>query len=98
LVNAAPGVRPLLTTIYIATLALISPIGAGIGLGLTETAQELSAQTAVITVLQGLAAGTLIYVVFFEIIEKERNKGTNGLLQVSIMLRNRGRFFSQSSS
>jgi zinc transporter 1/2/3 len=49
-------------------------------------------------VLQGLAAGTLIYVVFFEIIEKERNKGTNGLLQVSIMLRNRGRFFSQSSS
>ncbi len=76
------GVRPLLTTIYISTLAVISPIGAGIGLGLSESAQELSSQTAAITVLQGLATGTLLYVVFFEIIEKERKKGTNGILMV----------------
>ena len=80
------GVRPLLTIIYVTTLALISPIGAGIGLGLTESAEHVSTQAAVITVLQGLATGTLIYVVFFEIIEKERSKGTNGVLIVTCLV------------
>ena len=31
---------------------------------------------------QGLATGTLLYVVFFEVIEKERLKGTTGMVQV----------------
>ena len=31
---------------------------------------------------QGLATGTLLYVVFFEVLEKERQKKKNGLLQV----------------
>lgn len=34
--------------------------------------------------LQGVATGTLLYVVFFEVIEKERQKGTSGLVQVSL--------------
>ena len=33
---------------------------------------------------QGLATGSLFYVVFFEILEKERQKNVNGLLQVPI--------------
>ena len=32
--------------------------------------------------IQGLATGSLFYVVFFEILEKERQKNVNGLLQV----------------
>ena len=44
---------------------------------------ESSLQNAAVTVLQGLAAGTLIYVVFFEVLEKERLKKSNGLIQVS---------------
>jgi hypothetical protein len=33
-------------------------------------------------VFQGLATGSLLYVVFFEIMEKERSKSVSGLLQV----------------
>ena len=42
-------------------------------------------QTVAVTVLQGLATGTLLYVVFFEVIEKERLKGTSGMVQVSVV-------------
>ena len=45
---------------------------------------EASLQTSAVTVLQGLATGTLLYVVFFEVIEKERLKKTNGLLMVRV--------------
>ena len=38
-------------------------------------------------ILQGLATGSLFYVVFFEILEKERQKNVNGLLQVIIIHR-----------
>ena len=43
---------------------------------------EAETQTVMVTVLQGLATGTLLYVVFFEVIEKERMKGTSGMVQV----------------
>ena len=44
---------------------IISSIGIGIGLAVTELTSAASETTAV---LQGLAAGTLIYVVMFEVI------------------------------
>ncbi len=72
-----------LTIVYVSTFALISPLGTGIGIALSETVQsEADVQSSLVTVLQGLATGTLLYVVFFEVIEKEREKGTNGILQV----------------
>ena len=78
--------KPLLICVYVSTFALISPIGAGIGIALshntTENLTEASLQSPLVTVLQALATGTLLYVVFFEVIEKERQKGTNGFLQV----------------
>ena len=74
--------KPVLIVIYVSTFALISPIGSGIGIALSESIQsEASLQNSLVTVLQGLATGTLLYVVFFEVIEKERMKGTNGILQ-----------------
>ena len=33
-------------------------------------------------ILQGIATGSLMYVVFFEILEKERQKPVSGILQV----------------
>lgn len=118
--------------IYFSTFALISPVGAGIGILISETVKvkklfyvdceplwgpagflflffhqmcfqsEAETQTVAVTVLQvkmdfssfkrknpiivkswqGLATGTLLYVVFFEVIEKERLKGTTGMVQV----------------
>ena len=74
--------------VYVSTFALISPIGVGIGIGLSETVpDEASLQNSLVTILQGLATGTLLYVVFFEVIEKERQKGTSGLVQVGYLLR-----------
>lgn len=81
------GVKTWLNILYVSTFALISPIGAGIGIALSESVQsEASLQNSLVTILQGLATGTLLYVVFFEVIEKERQKGTNGILQVTFIV------------
>lgn len=46
----------------------------GIGIGMLVTSGDtFSAETATTTVLQGMAAGTLIYVVFFEVLHRERS-------------------------
>jgi len=81
------GLPALLSIIYFSTFALISPIGAGIGILISETVKsEAETQTVTVTVLQGLATGTLLYVVFFEVIEKERMKGTSGIVQVTFVI------------
>jgi len=81
------GIKTVLTIAFIATFSIISPIGAGIGIAVSETVtSEASLQTSAVTVLQGLATGTLLYVVFFEVIEKERLKKTNGLLMVAFIV------------
>jgi len=41
--------------------------------------------TNALIVLQGLATGSLLYVVFFEILEKERQKPVSGVIQVMAM-------------
>ena len=35
-----------------------------------------------------MAAGTLLYVVFFEVLEKERKRRVNGLIQVQVLFLN----------
>lgn len=37
-------------------------------------------------VMQGLACGTILYVAFFEILERERSKSTVGLVQWTLLL------------
>ena len=45
-------------------------------------------QSPEVIALQGLATGTLLYVVFFELLEKERQKkGVNSLIQVGLPVR-----------
>ncbi|XP_040567338.1 zinc transporter ZIP3-like [Lepeophtheirus salmonis] len=65
----------------------ISPLGIIIGIFVTNANdQESTEQTVAITVLNGLTAGTLLYVVFFEVLEKERAKQKHGLIQVVSIL------------
>ena len=82
------GLRPWVVVVYVSTFALISPVGAGVGIILAETVDsEASLQNSLVTVLQGLATGTLLYVVIFEVIEKERlKKVTAGLVQVTFLV------------
>ena len=83
---ATSGMNKWLIVAYMATFSLITPVGIGIGIALTETAtEESNLQNSAVAILQGLAAGTLIYVVFFEVLEKERAKKTHGLIQVRLV-------------
>ena len=75
------GMTRTLIFAYMGTFSLITPIGILIGIGLVQS--NNSASNGPAAILNGLAAGTLLYVVFFEILEKERQKKSNGLLQVS---------------
>ncbi|XP_040568156.1 zinc transporter ZIP1 [Lepeophtheirus salmonis] len=84
------GLSRIMVVSLICIFSSISPLGIIIGILVTNTGdnnQESPEQTVAITVLNGLAAGTLLYVVFFEVLEKERAKQKNGLIQVgSIMM------------
>ena len=54
------------------TFSMITPIGIAIGIAVTEGSNIEGSPS--VAILQALAAGTLIYVVFFEVLEKERPK------------------------
>ena len=55
------------------TLAFVTPLGVVIGMIITEYVEGTSpAQAYVIGILQGLAGGTLLYITFFEVLDKEK--------------------------
>lgn len=59
-------------------------IGIGIGIALSETGRSDDDVTSV--VLQGMAAGTLLYVVFFEVLARERINKHSGIWQLCAIL------------
>ncbi|XP_046971721.1 zinc transporter ZIP1-like [Vanessa cardui] len=65
-----------LSVVYITTFAIVSPLGIGIGL-LLVGGEGATAAGVYSVVLQGLASGTLLYVIFFEIWKSDRT----GILQ-----------------
>lgn len=69
-----------LTVVYVGLFAVVSPLGIGIGLGLTHSSVEHMEIASVL--LQGLASGTLLYVVFFEILQKDRTSGMKNYLSI----------------
>lgn len=64
--------KPWLVTIYIFVYAIVSPIGIGIGVWVSNADGSEAFEIASV-VLQGLAAGTLLYVIFFEILSKNKD-------------------------
>lgn len=72
--------KTILIILYVFTFAVVSPLGIGIGIAITDgTGADVPS-----VILQGLACGTLLYIVFFEIIKKDQNGG--GLLQFLAVL------------
>lgn len=61
-----------LVVVYIFVYAIVSPIGIGIGIGLSNAGESDEIEVASV-ILQGLASGTLIYVIFFEILSKHKD-------------------------
>jgi len=69
---------------YMGTFAMMSPIGICLGMGIMSVFDENSPNyNAVVGLCQALAGGTLLYVVVFEILDREKaKKDINGLLQL----------------
>ncbi|CAH0756365.1 unnamed protein product [Diatraea saccharalis] len=70
-----------LAVVYITTFAIVSPIGIGIGM-LLVGGEGATAAGVYSVVLQGLASGTLLYVIFFEIWKGDRT----GMMQFGAAL------------
>ncbi|SPP73027.1 zinc transporter ZIP1 [Drosophila guanche] len=62
--------RWIIAVIYLVVFSIVTPIGLGIGIAVSETANASAPSTAS-GILQSLACGTLIYVIFFEIVAKK---------------------------
>ncbi|XP_044063924.1 zinc transporter ZIP1-like [Siniperca chuatsi] len=65
--------------------AIMSPLGIGMGIGLTETKASPQHQLARCT-LEGLAAGTFIYITFMEILPHELGSARNRIPKVAVLL------------
>jgi len=71
----------LLFVLYLAAFCLMSPIGIGIGIGISEL-PESKYHEFTVAFLQALSGGTIIYCIMFEIIQRERQKNVSGMLQL----------------
>merc|ERR1711899_209687 len=68
------GMKNFVIVVYMSIFSLITPVGIGIGIAVTESS---NVEGGFVAILQALAAGTLVYVAFFEVLEKERVKKHN---------------------
>ncbi|KTG33214.1 hypothetical protein cypCar_00021080 [Cyprinus carpio] len=66
------------------TVSLMIPLGIGIGMGI-QTVQHL-AESIISVVLQGLAAGTFLFITFFEILSRELEDKHDRLLKVLFLI------------
>ncbi|XP_010776077.1 zinc transporter ZIP1 [Notothenia coriiceps] len=78
------AVRPLWVAAYISVFAMMSPIGIAIGISVMEA--KLAEGALIQAVLEGLAAGTFIYITFLEILPHELNSPGKQLLKVLFIL------------
>ncbi|XP_050315098.1 zinc transporter ZIP1-like isoform X1 [Anthonomus grandis grandis] len=76
--------KTMLVVLYIGTFAVVTPLGIGIGIILSDL--ESNQENLYCVVLQGMAAGTLLYVVFFEVLSRERDNRHSGLWQLLAIL------------
>ncbi|XP_076619168.1 zinc transporter ZIP1 isoform X3 [Colletes latitarsis] len=78
----ASNTRWYLSVVYICTFAVVSPLGIAIGMFLVG-GESAAANGILPVLLQGLASGTLLYVVFFEILQEHRS-GINQYLSILV--------------
>eukprot|EP00095_Tigriopus_kingsejongensis_P000396 maker-scaffold19_size710362-snap-gene-0.21 protein:Tk00396 transcript:maker-scaffold19_size710362-snap-gene-0.21-mRNA-1 annotation:"zinc transporter zip1" len=71
---------------YIFVFAIFSPLGIGMGIGINEAQSETVSYAFTVGTLQALSAGTILYVVVFEVLQRERQKDVNGLLQLLVLV------------
>uniref|UniRef100_H3DR70 Solute carrier family 39 member 1 n=1 Tax=Tetraodon nigroviridis TaxID=99883 RepID=H3DR70_TETNG len=75
---------PLWVAAYIGVFALMSPVGIAVGISVMEA--QIAAGPLIQAVLEGLAAGTFVYITFLEILPHELNSPGKQLLKVLFIL------------
>ncbi|XP_060797061.1 zinc transporter ZIP1 [Neoarius graeffei] len=78
------AIRPIWVIIYILVFSIMSPMGIAVGIGVSEAQLRMGA--FIQAVLEGLAAGTFIYITFLEILPHELNSPERQLLKVLFIL------------
>ncbi|KAI1889761.1 hypothetical protein AGOR_G00166260 [Albula goreensis] len=78
------AVPPLWVVAYVGIFAVMSPLGIAVGISVMEAQLESSA--LIQAVLEGLAAGTFIYITFLEILPHELNSPERQLPKVLFIL------------
>lgn len=68
------------------TLAMMTPVGALIGMAVQNVGEQSLTKEIVLTILQGLAVGTFLYVTFFEVLLHERDNEHPNLLKLLVMM------------
>lgn len=71
---------------YLSVFSMVTPLGIMTGLVLGHFNNDSENLGATPTILQGMAAGTLLYVVFFEVLARERANDKSGLLQLAAII------------
>lgn len=79
---SAGKVKPRSLAIYMGIFAIMSPLGAIVG---AITRHNLEGSLVVVS-LNGIAAGTLIYVTFFEVMQRQKNDHLSGMVQLIAVL------------
>uniref|UniRef100_A0A3B3ZU47 Solute carrier family 39 member 1 n=1 Tax=Periophthalmus magnuspinnatus TaxID=409849 RepID=A0A3B3ZU47_9GOBI len=78
------GLRAGWVAAYLGVFALMSPLGIAMGIGVMEA--RVGSGALVQAVLEGLAAGTFVYITFLEILPHELNSPGRQLLKVLFLL------------
>ncbi|KAM9366804.1 zinc transporter ZIP1 [Symphorus nematophorus] len=78
------AVHPFWVVAYIGVFAMMSPIGIAIGISVVEA--QLAAGALIQAILEGLAAGTFVYITFLEILPHELNSPGNHVFKVLFIL------------
>ncbi|CAH0548125.1 unnamed protein product [Brassicogethes aeneus] len=71
-----------MVVVYVFTFAVVSPLGIGIGIAVNNI--DHSSTETISVILQGLASGTLLYVVFFEILQADKKSGIKQFFSVFV--------------
>lgn len=85
--------RLFLMMVYVATFSFVSPLGIGIGIALSDDSSSSGGDLTTV-ILQGMAAGTLLYVVFFEVLQREKANTQSGVLQLIAIMAGFGVMFA----
>lgn len=80
---AGSGTKNSVLIAYVATFAFVTPVGIALGMLILHLGHTVDGEPGIMSVvLQGLAAGTLLYVVFYEVLPGHKISGLFNLLSV----------------